>query len=144
MIEVGQLPHVIAALNGVSAVLLGAGYFFIRRNDRRRHRACMIAALVASAAFLVVYVIYKYNSGFAKFGGEGIIRPVYFTILIVHVIGAIAITPLVPVTVYRALRGRFEQHRRLARWTWPLWFGVGITGVVVYIMAVHLYPYGHA
>lgn len=144
MIDVGQLPHVIAALNGVSAVLLGAGYVFIRRKDRRRHRACMIAALVASAAFLVVYVIYKANSGFAKFGGEGLIRPVYFTILIVHVIGAIAITPLVPMTAYRALRGRFEQHRRLARWTWPLWFGVGITGVVVYIMAVHLYPYGHA
>ena len=101
----------------------------------------MITALVVSALFLVFYVIYKANSGFAKFGGEGWIRPVYFTILFVHVLGAIAITPLVPWTVYRALKGEFEGHRRLARWTWPLWIYVGVSGVVVYAMAVHLYPF---
>jgi putative membrane protein len=96
---------------------------------------------VVSAFFLVIYVIYKANSGFAKFGGEGLVRPIYFTILVAHIVGAIAIVPLVPATLYRALKGRFEDHRRLARWTWPIWMYVGISGVVVYIMAVHLYPH---
>ncbi len=141
--DISQLTHVIAALNGTSVVFLAAGFVYIRRGDRRRHRACMLSALAVSAAFLVVYLIYKYNAGFARFGGEGLIRPVYFTILAVHVLGAIVLTPLVPVTVYRALKGRFDRHRRLARWTWPLWVGVGVTGVVVYVMAVHLYPYAH-
>lgn len=139
--EVHDLPHVNAALNALSVVFLVAGYTFIRRGDWRRHRACMIAALAVSGAFLVTYVIYKANSGFAKFGGEGLVRPIYFTILIVHVMGAIALVPLVPVTVTRALRARFDRHRRIARITWPLWVYVGASGVVVYLMAVHLYPY---
>lgn len=139
--EVHDLPHVNAALNALSVVFLVAGYIFIRRGDWRRHRACMITALAVSGAFLVTYVIYKANSGFAKFGGEGLVRPVYFTILIVHVMGAIALVPLVPVTVTRALRARFDRHRRIARITWPLWVYVGVSGVVVYLMAVHLYPY---
>ena len=141
MLEISDLPHFIAAFNAASAVCLGAGFVFIRGGDKVRHRAAMIAAMAFSAAFLVVYVLYKANSGFAKFGGEGLIRPVYFTILIVHVVGAIAITPLVPVTVWRALSGRFDSHRRLARVTWPLWMFVAVSGVVVYVMAVHLYPY---
>lgn len=143
MIEISDLPHFIAAFNAASAVCLAAGFVFIRGGDKARHRAAMIAAIAFSAAFLVVYVLYKANSGFAKFGGEGLIRPVYFTILIIHVVGAIAITPLVPVTVWRALSGRFESHRRLARITWPLWMFVAVSGVVVYVMAVHLYPYVH-
>ena len=141
MIQVADLPHLIAALNGVSVIAIGAGFLFIRAGDRRRHRACMIAALAASAVFLVVYLIYKANSGFAKFGGEGAIRTVYFTILALHVIGAIAIVPMVPVTLWRALKGDFARHRKLARWTFPLWFYVGVSGVVVYLMAIHLYPY---
>lgn len=141
MPAIHDLPHVIAGLNALSVAFLVAGYAFIRRGDRARHRACMLSALTASAAFLIVYVVYKYNSGFAKFGGVGFIRPVYFTILIAHVVGAIAITPLVPITLWRALKGRFETHRRLARWTWPLWMYVGVSGVVVYVMAVHLFPY---
>lgn len=141
MIQVADLPHVIAALNGASVIAIGTGFLFIRAGDRRRHRACMIAALVASAAFLVVYLTYKANSGFAKFGGEGAIRPVYFTILALHVVGAIAIVPMVPMTLWRALKGDFARHRKIARWTFPLWFYVGVSGVVVYVMAVHLYPY---
>ena len=141
MIDVQDLTHVIAALNGATVICLGAGYAFIRRGDRRRHRASMISALAVSALFLVVYVVYKANSGFAKFGGEGLIRPIYFTLLALHIVGAIAVVPLVPATLYRALKGRFEDHRRLARWTWPLWMYVGVSGVVVYIMAVHLYPH---
>lgn len=141
MPAIQDLPHVIAALNALSAAFLVAGYAFIRRGERGRHRACMLSALMVSAAFLIVYVVYKYNSGFAKFGGVGLIRPIYFTILIAHVVGAIAITALVPITLWRALKGRFEMHRRLARWTWPLWVYVGVSGVVVYVMAVHLFPY---
>ncbi len=141
MLEIQDLTHVIAALNSATVISLGAGYAFIRHGDKRRHRASMITAIVLAAVFLVVYVIYKANAGFARFGGEGLIRPFYFSILFAHIQGAIAIVPLVPATLYRALKGRFEDHRRLARWTWPLWMYVGISGVVVYVMAVHLYPY---
>lgn len=139
-IEIADLPHVNAAFNALSIVFLAAGLAFIRAGDRARHRACMIAALAASAGFLVSYLIYHFNSGLAKFGGEGIIRPIYFSILIAHVLIAVVITALVPITVWRALSGRFEQHRRLARWTWPLWMYVAVSGVVVYVMAVHLFP----
>lgn len=141
MLEITDLPHINATLNGLSALTLCVGYYYIRRGERLKHRACMIAALAISAAFLVTYLIYKANSGFAKFGGEGIIRPIYFSILIVHVIAAIAIVPLVPLTVFRALKGRFDQHRKIARWTFPVWVFVGVSGVVVYVMAIHLYPH---
>ncbi len=139
-IAIQDLPHLMAVWNSVSVVCLLCGYVFIKRSARDQHRACMILALIVSALFLIIYVIYKANSGFAKFGGEGWIRPIYFSILFVHVIGAIVITPLVPLTVFRAWKGRFEQHRQLARWTYPLWLYVGVSGVVVYIMAVHFYP----
>lgn len=101
----------------------------------------MICALIVSGIFLVFYVIYKANSGFAKFGGEGMIRPVYFTLLITHVIGAIMITFMVPITVWRAFKGNFVKHKAIARFTWPLWVWVGISGVTVYVMTVHLYPF---
>ncbi len=140
--EIGELTHVIAALNGASVLCLIAGFVLIRRGERAGHRAMMLGALALSAAFLVVYLYYKANSGFARFGGEGIVRPVYFTILSLHVLGAIALVPLVPLTVFRALSGQFSGHRKLARKTWPLWIAVGISGVVVYVMAVHLFPYG--
>lgn len=141
MLQVQDFTHVIAGLNGLSVTFLMAGYVFIRRGQRDKHRACMLGAVAVSALFLVFYVIYKANSGFARFGGEGWIRPVYFAILAAHVLGAIAITPLVPWTLVRALKGQFDRHKRLARWTWPLWMYVGVSGVVVYVMAVHLYPY---
>lgn len=138
--ETSDLTHVIAGLNGASVVCLIAGFVLIRQGERAAHKAVMVGALVLSAAFLVVYLYYKANSGFARFGGEGVIRPLYFTLLSLHVLGAIAIVPLVPVTVYRALRGRFADHRNLARKTLPLWIAVGVSGVVVYAMAVHLFP----
>ena len=140
-IEIADLPHVNAAFNAVTIVFLAAGFAFIRAGNRARHRAAMIAALAASVGFLVSYLIYHFNSGLAKFGGEGIIRPIYFSILIAHVLIAVVITALVPMTAWRALTGRFEQHRRLARWTWPLWMYVAVSGVVVYVMAVHLFPF---
>ncbi len=141
MPAIADLTHVIAALNGTSVAFLVMGYVFIRRGAWRRHRACMISALATSAAFLVVYLIYKANSGFARFGGEGLVRPIYFSILTLHVIGAIAVVPLVPLTVWRAFRERFTAHKRIARWTWPLWIYVGVSGVIVYVMAIHLYPH---
>lgn len=140
-LAVSDLPHVIASLNGLSVVLLSLGYVFIRRGQWRCHRTCMVSALGVSAVFLVVYLFYKANSGFAKFGGTGWIRPVYFSILIAHIIGAIVIVPLVPVTVFRALRQQFDKHRKIARWTWPVWMYVGVSGVIVYVMAIHLFPH---
>lgn len=139
--DVQSLVHTNALLNGISVIFLGLGFYFIKRGDWKKHRAMMIGALIASGLFLVSYVIYKLNSGFAQFGGEGFIRTFYFTFLFVHVVGAIAIVPLVPITAFRALSQRFDQHKKIARITWPLWMYVGISGVMVYVMAVHLYPY---
>lgn len=140
-IAVNDLPHINAALNGLTTIALLVGYIYVRRGQRDAHKACMLTALGLSALFLVTYLIYHFNSGLARFGGEGVIRPVYFTILIAHVIGAVVITPMVPLTVYRALTARFDAHRRIARWTFPLWLYVTLSGVVVYVMAVHLFPY---
>ena len=140
MIDAADLTHVNAALNAATIVFLGMGLWFILRGDRRRHRATMLAALAVSAMFLVTYLIYHFNAGLAKFGGEGAIRPIYFTVLALHVVAAVVITPLVPVTVFRALSGRYDRHRKIARWTWPLWMYVAVSGVVVYVMAVHIYP----
>jgi putative membrane protein len=140
-LDVSDLPHIIASLNGLSVVLLSLGYIFIRQGQWQRHRTCMISALCISGVFLVVYLYYKANSGFAKFGGTGWVRPVYFSILIAHIIGAIAIVPLVPLTVFRALKQQFDKHRKIARWTWPIWIYVGVSGVVVYIMTIHLFPH---
>ncbi len=144
MIAISDLPHVNATLNVVTIMFLSAGFYFIRRGEREKHKACMLAAIAVSAAFLVSYLTYHFNSGLARFGGEGPIRPVYFTILIVHVLAAAALTVMVPITAVRALAGRFDRHKRIARWTWPLWMYVALSGVVVYVMAVHLYPFDAA
>jgi len=140
MPKIIDLPHINAALNGATIVFLAAGLYFILNLARERHRACMIAALIVSAAFLISYITYHFNSGLAKFGGEGLIRPIYFTLLIVHVLIAAVITPLVPLTAYWALTDQFARHKRIARWTWSLWMFVAVSGVVVYVMAIHLYP----
>ena len=140
MLQIVDLPHVNAALNGATIVFLAAGLACIRSGRRAEHRACMIGALAVSLAFLVTYLVYHFSAGLAKFGGEGIVRPLYFGLLITHIAIATAIVPLVPITVYRALTGRFERHKRIARWTWPLWMFVAVSGIVVYVMAVHLYP----
>lgn len=131
---VHDLPLVNASLNATSALLLATGYYFIRTGQRERHRACMIAALVVSALFLTSYVIYHAQVGSVPFRRTGSIRAVYFTILITHVILAVAIVPLVIMTASRALAAKFDRHRRIARWTLPLWLYVSVTGVVVYGM----------
>ena len=134
------LPHLNAALNALSFLLLLVGYSFIRRGRIAAHRATMVSALAVSGLFLVSYVVYHYNYGSVRFTGQGLVRPVYFFILITHVILAAAIVPLVLLTVVRAARGDFARHRRIARWTLPLWLYVSVTGVVVYLMLYQLFP----
>lgn len=137
--SISDLPTLNATLNGLSAVLLVAGYVFIRRNDRASHQRCMIGALGVSALFLVSYVIYHLNAGSRPFPGQGPIRLVYFTILITHVVLAAAILPLALLTASRGLKAQFARHVAIARWTLPLWLYVSVTGVVIYLMLYQMY-----
>jgi len=134
LIAIADLPALNACLNAISALLLAGGYFFIRRGDMARHRLLMTTAFATSCLFLTSYLIYHYNVGSVPFEKQGWIRPLYFTILITHVILAATIVPLVLVTLYRAWRKNFDRHRRLARWTFPIWMYVSVTGVVIYWM----------
>jgi uncharacterized membrane protein YozB (DUF420 family) len=131
---VSDLPALNAGLNTTSAVLLATGYAFIRAGRVQAHRACMVAALASSALFLTSYLVYHFQVGSVRFAGQGLVRTLYFTILVSHTILAIAIVPLVATTVVRALRERFDAHRRIARITLPLWAYVSVTGVVIYWM----------
>ena len=134
------LPHLNAVLNSTSALLLLSGFRFIRAGRIQAHRNCQVAAVVTSTLFLISYLTYHYYHGATRFAGQGIVRPFYFTILISHTILAVVIVPLIIVTLYRAARGDFLRHRRIARWTLPLWLYVSVTGVIVYLMLYHLYP----
>ena len=128
------LPTVNAVLNALATVCLVVGWSLIRQRKTAAHRNAMIAALTCSALFLVSYLVYHAEVGSRPFTGTGWLRPVYFSILITHVVLAAAIVPLVAVTVVRALRERFDRHRAIARWTLPLWLYVSVTGVAVYLM----------
>lgn len=131
---VTDLPALNATLNASSFVLLVTGYVFIRRGDRQKHKACMISALVMSALFLTSYVIYHAQVGSVPFKGTGWIRTLYFAVLIPHVILAAAIVPPIIITASRGLSAKYDKHRRIARWTLPLWLYVSVTGVIVYLM----------
>jgi uncharacterized membrane protein YozB (DUF420 family) len=133
-VSISDLPALNASLNALASLFLLAGFVLIRQKRVEAHRLCMLAALGTSVLFLASYVVYHANIGSRPFTGTGPIRVVYFAILISHVILAIAIVPLVLITVSRALARRFDQHRRIARITWPLWMYVSITGVLVYLM----------
>lgn len=137
---VSALPTVNALLNATSAALLTAGFVAIRRRRVAVHRACMLSALGVSTLFLVSYVVYHAAAGSVPFRGQGWIRPVYFTILLSHIVLAAGIVPLALATVWRALRGEFARHVPLARWTLPLWLYVSVSGVVVYWMLYRLAP----
>ncbi len=134
LVPLSYLPGVNAGFNSISALFLLCGYIFIRRQQVVAHRICMLSACVASTLFLISYLIYHYYVGSVPFKGEGWIRPIYFSILISHVILAAAIVPLALVTLVRALKGNFERHKRIARWTLPIWLYVSVTGVIVYWM----------
>lgn len=139
-------PHLNAALNGTSCLLLISGLYFILSGKKGAHRTCMLGASSVSAVFLLCYVTHHlirtsiYGLGPTKFVGDGLSRPVYFTILTSHTILAALVVPFVLVTLWRALKGRFESHKRIARLVYPVWLYVSLTGVVVYVMLYHLYP----
>ncbi len=137
--SVRDLPTLNALLNATSAALLVLGYRFIRRRAISAHRACMLGAFAVSIVFLTSYVAYHAQVGSVHFPGTGFVRGVYFAILITHTILAALVPPLAIVTLYRALSGNFERHRRVARWTFPVWLYVSITGVVVYVMLYQVY-----
>ena len=136
--DVTNLPALNAFLNSVSALLLGAGYYFIRHQQTDRHRVCMISAFVVSCLFLASYLYYHYQVGSVPFTKQGWIRPVYYTILVTHIVLAASIVPMALITRSRALRGRYGAHRRIARWTWPIWMYVSVSGVCIYAMLYQL------
>ncbi|MEO5894847.1 MAG: DUF420 domain-containing protein [Vicinamibacterales bacterium] len=134
-----DLPAVNATLNGISAILLTTGWILIRKRRIEQHRKVMLAAFATSILFLIGYVIYHANVGSRPFPGQGPIRTVYFAILIPHIILAAAVVPLSLITLSRALRAQFDKHRRIARWTLPIWLYVSVTGVIVYLMLYRMY-----
>jgi uncharacterized membrane protein YozB (DUF420 family) len=135
------LPALNATLNGTGAVLLITGRVLIARNRIAAHRACMIAAVTASALFLACYLFFHFKVGNIRFLGQGWARPVYFSILISHTLLAIVNVPLVIITLSRGLGARYAQHRGIARWTFPLWLYVCVTGVIVYFMLYQWFPH---
>ena len=139
MIPPSEFPAIDATLNATSALLLTLGYFFIRRKRIRAHKVCMLSAFATSSLFLGCYIWYHAHHGVTRFAGQGAVRDLYLALLGSHTILAVVIVPLILTTLYRAWRGRFERHKKIARWTLPLWFYVSVTGVVVYWMLYHLY-----
>jgi uncharacterized membrane protein YozB (DUF420 family) len=139
--QYAYFPALIASLNGVSAILLAVGRYMIARGRMAAHRACMIAAVVASALFLACYIYFHVHVGNIRFLGQGVWRPIYFTVLIPHVTLAIVIVPMVIITLVRGLQARYDRHRAIARWTWPLWMYVSVTGVLVYFMLYQWFPH---
>lgn len=136
---ISDLPAVNATLNAIAAVFLLTGYVLIRRGRRELHKRCMLGALTTSALFLTSYVVYHLNAGSRPFPGQGVARVVYFTILITHVTLAVVILPLALTTAAHGLRAHYNRHVRIARWTFPLWLYVSVTGVVIYLMLYQLY-----
>ena len=134
MIGVTDLATVNAALNATAAILIGTGFYFIKQKNIQAHKVCMIAAMVVSALFLTSYLIYHYNVGSVRFTKQGWIRNVYFPLLITHTVLAAVVLPMVLRTVYLATKRRFGNHVRIARWTFPMWMYVSVTGVIVYLM----------
>ena len=141
-----DLPIVNACLNGLSAVFLTCGYYFIRRKDLRSHRNCMVAAFVTSTLFLICYLTYHtylayyLHRGPTIFRNPAWFRPIYLAILLTHTLLAVVIVPMVLISLSRALKQRFELHRKIARWTWPLWMYVSVTGVLIYLLLYRVFP----
>lgn len=142
MISVSDLPAVNASLNSISTIFIAMGWYLIRRGHWRRHVACMITAILSSTLFLVGYVIYHYHVGeqSTRFTAQGIVRHLYFTMLISHILLAFAVLPLVILTLIPVFRRRWDKHARIARWTMPIWLYVSVTGVLVYFMVYKWFP----
>jgi len=132
------LPTLNAFLNGTSAVLLALGFYFIKKGNITAHKRAMTGAFTISCLFLISYLTYHYRFGSTRFAGDGAARTVYLGILLSHTILAAVVAPMAITTFIRALRGRFVEHRRIARYTWPVWIYVSVTGVVIYWMLYQL------
>ena len=134
-------PALNAFLNGSSAVLIGTGYYFIRSGRREAHKRMMISAFITSTLFLISYLYYHLvlRAGVTHFRGEGVWRPVYFAILLSHTFLAVAVVPFILVTLYRALKGNFTRHKAIARYTFPIWMYVSVTGVVIFVMLYKIF-----
>lgn len=139
-VEIDQLPTVNATLNALAAILLVVGWALIKAGRERAHKRAMLSAFVVSIVFLTCYLIYHYHKLSVKFEGSGFVRPVYYAILISHVVLAVTVPFLASATIYLGLADRRAKHRRFARWTFPIWLYVSVTGVVIYVMLYHLYP----
>ena len=139
MIPRSEFPAIDATLNATSALLLSLGYFFIRRKRIQAHKACMLSAFATSSLFLGCYIWYHTHHGVTSFSTQGAVRDLYLALLGSHTILAVVVVPLILTTLYRAWRGRFERHKKIARWTLPLWLYVSVTGVIVYWMLYHLH-----
>ncbi len=143
-----DLPALNALLNCTSAILLGLGLYLIKTGRRRAHGRCMASALAVSACFLISYVTYHvgmkqmYGTAHTSFQDPAWFRPIYLTILLSHIVLAMAVVPLALITVTRAARRRWESHVRIARWTWPVWMYVSVTGVVIYLILYWIFPQG--
>jgi putative membrane protein len=136
-----DLPAVNASFNGASAVLLSLGWYFIRRQKQIAHRNCMIGAVCTSTLFLAGYLTYHFTvRTITHFHDPAWFRPVYLAILLTHTTLAVVILPLVATTLTFAVKGRFSWHKRIARWTWPLWMYVSVTGVVIYLLLYRIFP----
>lgn len=141
-----DLPAVNASLNGLSAIFLTAGFIFIRRKKIAAHRNCMISAFCVSVIFLICYLTYHsylaivLHKGPTRFLNPLWFRPIYLVILFTHTVLAMVIVPLILITLFRALRERFDKHKKIARWTWPLWMYVSLTGVIVYLLLYQIFP----
>ena len=140
--SVQDLPHLNAALNTLAAMLIFMGWVFIKNDQKTAHRNAMILAVLVSAAFLTSYLIFHYHVGSVKYTGSGLVKYLYYTVLLTHVVLAAAVPVLVLITIYRAARKQFEKHKRIARWTLPIWMYVSVTGVVVYLMLRIVNAYG--
>ena len=138
--NLSDLPLVNACLNGASTFLLSLGFYYVKRGRNDAHRNCMVGALITSTLFLACYLYYHYFAGRTTFRDPQWFRPIYLTILLTHTVLAVAIVPMVFWTVIRAIQQKWESHKRIARWTWPIWMYVSITGVVIYLLLYQIFP----
>ena len=134
-----DLPLVNACLNSLSTLLLTAGFIFIKRGNKVAHRNCMVGALATSTLFLASYLYYHFHAGRTVFP-DNWFRPIYLVILLTHTVLAVVIVPLVIAAVVQAIRGKFESHKKIARWTWPMWMYVSVTGVLIYVLLYQIFP----
>lgn len=136
---ISYIPHILAILNTLSATLVSLGYIQIRRKNKSTHKKLMISALLVSTLFMIFYLYYHSKVGYIPFAGQGDIRYLYFTLLASHVILAAIAFPLVLITAGLAMRTKFNLHKRIARWTLPIWLYVSVSGVTIYVMSFHIY-----